>query len=111
LMSRPAGRQAGGTSQRAESLGGHPKPAIGGRRGKVAGTLSFLDEADQAGFIVFDNAIAELPKTSFRVSQAVLWEIKDSERAKDGLPVSNSEWGQRFSRIHAGCLARPRRSV
>ena len=47
------------------------------RRGlKVAGTLSVLDEADQAGFIVFDNAIAELQKTSFRVSQAVLSEIR-----------------------------------
>jgi predicted nucleic acid-binding protein len=48
------------------------------RRGlKVAGTLSVLDEADQAGFIVFDNAIAELRKTSFRVSQAVLSEIRE----------------------------------
>ncbi|MBI3684089.1 MAG: DUF3368 domain-containing protein [Acidobacteria bacterium] len=33
------------------------------RRGlKVAGTLSVLDEADQAGLVVFDNAIAELRK-------------------------------------------------
>lgn len=48
------------------------------RRGlKVAGTLSVLDEADQAGLVVFDNAIAELRKTSFRVSQAVLSEIKE----------------------------------
>jgi predicted nucleic acid-binding protein len=48
------------------------------RRGlKVAGTLSVLDEADQAGFIVFDNAIAELRKTSFRASQAVLSEIRE----------------------------------
>ena len=48
------------------------------RRGlKVAGTLSVLDEADQAGLIVFDNAIAELRKTSFRVSQAVLSEIRE----------------------------------
>jgi predicted nucleic acid-binding protein len=47
------------------------------RRGlKVAGTLSVLDEADQAGLVVFDNVIAELRKTSFRVSQSVLSEIK-----------------------------------
>ena len=46
------------------------------RRGlKVAGTLSVLDEADQAGLVIFD-AIAELRKTSFRVSQAVLSEIR-----------------------------------
>jgi predicted nucleic acid-binding protein len=48
------------------------------RRGlNVAGTLSVLDEADQAGLVVFDNAIAELRKTSFRVSQAVLSEIRE----------------------------------
>jgi predicted nucleic acid-binding protein len=48
------------------------------RRGlKVAGTLSVLDEADQAGLVVFDDAIADLQKTSFRVSQAVLSEIRD----------------------------------
>ena len=48
------------------------------RRGlKVAGTLSVLDEADQAGLVVFDNVIAELRKTSFRVSQAVLSEIRE----------------------------------
>jgi predicted nucleic acid-binding protein len=48
------------------------------RRGlKVAGTLSVLDEADQAGLIVFDSVIAELRKTSFRVSQAVLSEISE----------------------------------
>lgn len=47
------------------------------RRGlKVAGTLSVLDEADQAGLVVFDDAIVELRRTSFRVSQAVLSEIK-----------------------------------
>jgi predicted nucleic acid-binding protein len=46
------------------------------RRGlKVAGTLSVLDEADQAGLVVFDDVIAQLRKTSFRVSQAVLSEI------------------------------------
>ncbi len=47
------------------------------RRGlKVAGTLSVLDEAEQAGLADFDEAVAELQKTSFRVSQAVLSEIK-----------------------------------
>ena len=48
------------------------------RRGlKVAGTLSVLDEAEQAGFVNFDEAIAELQKTSFRVSQAVLSAIRE----------------------------------
>jgi predicted nucleic acid-binding protein len=48
------------------------------RRGlKVAGTLSVLDEAEQAGLVDFDQAVAELQKTSFRVSQAVLSEIKE----------------------------------
>ena len=48
------------------------------RRGlKVAGTLSVLDEAEQAGLVDFDEAVAELQKTSFRVSQAVLSEIKE----------------------------------
>ena len=47
------------------------------RRGlKVAGTLSVLDEAEQAGLVNFDDAVAELQKTSFRISQAVLSEIK-----------------------------------
>jgi predicted nucleic acid-binding protein len=47
------------------------------RRGlKVAGTLAVLDEADQAGLVLFDDAIAELRKTSFRVSPAVLSEIR-----------------------------------
>jgi len=47
------------------------------RRGlKVAGTLSVLDEADQAGLVIFDEAVAELRKTSFRVSPAVLSEIR-----------------------------------
>jgi predicted nucleic acid-binding protein len=46
------------------------------RRGlKVAGTLSVLDEADQAGLVNFDRAVAQLRKTSFRVSQAVLFEV------------------------------------
>lgn len=47
------------------------------RRGlRVAGTLSVLDEADQAGLVIFDDAVAELRKTSFRLSQAVLSEIR-----------------------------------
>jgi len=47
------------------------------RRGlKVAGTLSALDEADRAGFVNFDAAVASLRQTSFRVSEAVLFEIK-----------------------------------
>lgn len=47
------------------------------RRGlRIAGTLSVLDEADQAGLVVFDDAVAQLCKTSFRVSQAVLSEIR-----------------------------------
>ena len=43
---------------------------------KVAGTLSVLDDADRAGLVKFDDAIARLRKTSFRVSQAVLAEIE-----------------------------------
>jgi predicted nucleic acid-binding protein len=47
------------------------------RRGlRVAGTLSILDEGDLAGLVVFDEAVAQLRKTSFRVSQAVLAEIR-----------------------------------
>jgi predicted nucleic acid-binding protein len=47
------------------------------RRGlRVAGTLSVLDEAEQAGLVNFDVAVAELQKTSFRVSQAVLAEVR-----------------------------------
>ena len=46
------------------------------RRGlRVAGTLSVLDEADRAGFLNFEHAIAELRKTSFRVAQSVVSEI------------------------------------
>lgn len=46
------------------------------RRGlRVAGTLSVLDEADQAGLVNFDQAVAQLQKTSFRVSQAVVSKI------------------------------------
>lgn len=48
------------------------------RRGlKVAGTLSVLDDADQAGFVSFDDAVARLLQTSFRISPAVLAEIKE----------------------------------
>jgi predicted nucleic acid-binding protein len=43
---------------------------------KVAGTLSVLDEADRAGFVNFDQAVTQLRSTSFRVSQAVLSQIK-----------------------------------
>jgi predicted nucleic acid-binding protein len=47
------------------------------RRGlKVAGTLSVLDDADQAGLVKFDETIDRLQKTSFRISSAVLAEIK-----------------------------------
>jgi predicted nucleic acid-binding protein len=47
------------------------------RRGlKVAGTLSVLDEAEQAGLVNFDVAVAELQKTSFRVSETVLADIR-----------------------------------
>lgn len=46
------------------------------RRGLKAGTLSILDEADQAGFVSFDQAVAELRETSFRIFQAVVSEIK-----------------------------------
>ena len=47
------------------------------RRGlRVAGTLSILDEAEQAGLVNFDDAVAQLRKTSFRVSHAVLAEIR-----------------------------------
>ncbi len=41
---------------------------------KVAGTLSVLDDADQAELLRFDDAVAQL-KTSFRVSDAVLAKI------------------------------------
>lgn len=43
---------------------------------RVAGTLSVLDEAEQAGLVNFDEAIVELQKTTFCVSQAVLAEIR-----------------------------------
>lgn len=47
------------------------------RRGlRVAGTLSVLDEADHAGLLIFDDVVAELRKTSFRLSPVVLSEIR-----------------------------------
>ena len=47
------------------------------RRGlNVAGALSVLDDAEQAGLVNLEEAVAELQKTSFRVSQAVLSEIR-----------------------------------
>jgi predicted nucleic acid-binding protein len=42
---------------------------------KVAGTLSVLDDADVSGMLVFDDAVARLKETSFRVSAVVLAEI------------------------------------
>jgi predicted nucleic acid-binding protein len=48
------------------------------RRGlRVAGTLSILDDADQAGLIDFEQAVAELQRTSFRLSQPVLAKIRE----------------------------------
>jgi len=47
------------------------------RRGlKVAGTLSARQLVDQAGLVKFDESIARLRKTSFRISQAILAEIQ-----------------------------------
>ena len=43
---------------------------------RVAGTLSVLDEADRAGLVLFDDAVAQLQKTTFRLSQTVLSEIR-----------------------------------
>ena len=46
------------------------------RRGlRVTGTLSVLDEADRAGLLRFEEAVAALRRTSFRVSTSVLEEI------------------------------------
>jgi predicted nucleic acid-binding protein len=48
------------------------------RRGlKVAGTLAVLDEADAAGLVDFDEAVARLRQTDFRVSPVVLREINE----------------------------------
>lgn len=57
-----------------DEQGGRQEPVPRGLR--VAGTLSVLDEAEQAGLVNFDDAVAEPQKTTFRVSQAVLAEIK-----------------------------------
>lgn len=57
------------------------------RRGlRVAGTLSVLDDADQAGLVTFDVAVGELRKTSFRVSPAVLSEIMRKRSHQGPLP-------------------------
>jgi predicted nucleic acid-binding protein len=48
------------------------------RRGlKVAGTLAVLDEADANGLVDFDEAVARLRQTGFRVSPVVLREINE----------------------------------
>ncbi|MDQ2945726.1 MAG: DUF3368 domain-containing protein [Acidobacteriota bacterium] len=44
---------------------------------RIAGTLSVLDEADQAGLVDFEQAVARLGQTSFRISRAVLAEINE----------------------------------
>ena len=60
LMDEPAGRQEAA------------------RRGlKVAGTLSVLDEAEQAGLVNFDASVARMRQTSFRVSSEVLAAIQE----------------------------------
>jgi predicted nucleic acid-binding protein len=47
------------------------------RRGlKVAGTLSILDEADEAGLVRWVDVITALRATSFRLSKSVLAEIE-----------------------------------
>jgi len=47
------------------------------RRGlAVAGTLAVLDDADEAGLLKFEDAVARLQGTSFRISRAVLSEIR-----------------------------------
>jgi predicted nucleic acid-binding protein len=56
-----------------------------GRGLKFAGTLSVIDAADQAGLVIFDDAVADLRKTSFRLSRAVLAEIRRSDPAKDSI--------------------------
>lgn len=43
---------------------------------RVAGTLAVLDEADQAGLVVFDKVVSELQNTSFRVSPAILSQMR-----------------------------------
>ena len=44
---------------------------------KVAGTLAVLDDADQAGIIKFEDAVARLHGTSFRIFLAVLAQIRE----------------------------------
>ena len=44
---------------------------------KVAGTLAVLDDADQAGIIKFEDAVARMRGTSFRISLAVLAQIRE----------------------------------
>ena len=47
------------------------------RRGlAVAGTLAVLDDADEAGLLKFEDAVARLQGTTFRISRAVLSEIR-----------------------------------
>ena len=42
----------------------------------VAGTLSVLDDAAEAGLIDFDDAVNRLLRTNFRIAKAVLDEIR-----------------------------------
>jgi predicted nucleic acid-binding protein len=75
--SRRRAKAASGTRAKNEiaqsELAGRQKAV---RRGlRVAGTLSVLDEADKAGLVNFNEAIAQLRRTSFRVSEAVVPEI------------------------------------
>ena len=55
---------------------------------KIAGTLSVLDEADQAGLVDFEHAVTRLGETSFRVPRAVLPEI---QRKTFSLTVCNQK--------------------
>jgi predicted nucleic acid-binding protein len=71
------------------------------RRGlKVAGTLSILDEADQAGLVKFDESVARLRTTSFRLSMAVLAAIQQRRSRK-----SFERFRRRLSYIARACLA------
>jgi predicted nucleic acid-binding protein len=55
---------------------------------KVAGTLAVLDEADQAGLVNFAQAVAQVRRAGFRVSQAVVDEImfRRSQNPNDPAP-------------------------
>ena len=44
---------------------------------RIAGTLSVLDEADQAGLADFEQAVDRLSQTSFRISRAVLADMNE----------------------------------